>query len=252
MFPVEGHRHLVYLPYAIERQPQFDKEALNAYIAETARDHLNADHQQHLTKNIAIRGSYPWKVGWGYNDYQPLNGIDTRFPDLIDYVRSELCFSRIRKFVFLSQTDKVWVHQDTDEDGWGIRLHLWNNTPERMFFQKVRPAFAEKHDIANRMITGFELPWFGDEAINHHRRGGKDTDAVYTDILDPEKFYIRLPTPEGAFGLSNRWAVHGTDPIAEGEDKCVLVIYGEKDINRLRDLHERSLAKYRDYAIFWN
>ena len=245
MFQTVDNKTLVFLPYDIETSIEFDRRNLEEFILHTSEEYMDESHKRHLDNCVTLHGYYPWTFGWGIRDYVPLAGFDKKFPNIIDYIKDKLCLRRIRKLTFVKQQEEVWPHQDADEDGWAIRMHIWNDTQDRMYFQKVRPEFAEKKDLKNKIITGLETPWIADPNINPYI----GSEIMYDEILFPEKHYANFPLRKGAWGFSNRWSVHGTDKKLPNEQKCIMVIYGDKDIDRLRLLHNRSYEKYKDFSI---
>jgi hypothetical protein len=242
------NKHPIFIPYYTENQPEFNKDALEKHMSESAEKYMDAWHLDFMQKQSSRHGgTYPWTVGWAAKDYKFLDGFDIKFPEIVSYIQDDLGISKIRKLTFLRQQSAVSPHQDSDEDGWGIRLHLWNDTPNNMYLNKVRKDYAEKIDLVNLPITGFENPWFNNPAYN----SCQTLEDAYGTVLEKEKFYINFPTQTGAWGLSNRFSLHGTDAKKTEEDKCILIIYGEKDKDKIKKLHDNSYEKYKDYTIFW-
>ena len=245
---------LIYCPLDLPEPPIIDLDELLEWSKNISPDHPNQsqsillpDGKTIQTPEAATRrtlGYYPWLSIWmkRSNQFVPQNNgwmqefID-KYPDLYNYVlQFPLKETSAVNLMWQYEDTPVMIH--TDPEHWfGMRLYL-NNTPDApLFFLKAKER-------------------------NNHR-----IEYIATDINDPKlaehvdinKHYVKYYKPSFPWILNNFRALHGVDksnnPLGK---RAVIVIHGKfqnnespLDFDKLYDLLERSVEKYKDYCIWY-
>lgn len=246
LFPGEfkEYKNLVYLPLDLET-PEVDEEAFlqwfdNTHTADYGSDindsdgvPLNGEYSKTLLPAQNNKNVYPWNIVYLHRHLRKTKNYDDcleKFPTIKNYI-DQLPFDSNASISILKQHPGVDVGIHTDFDLWfGIRFYLINRSNARIFFQTAKKPTS--HRLTAFANDGTRLAW--------------------NDIVNEEKIYARYPTPRCSFHLTCTHAVHGVEAVPEDVDCSRITFFftGKLNTIKYKELLDRSLAKYSDYAIW--
>lgn len=253
---LEQYKNLIYVPLDLETPVVDEDEFLKWFqethdkVYKTSRNesdgiHLSSEYNKTLLPAQNNKNEYPWNIVFlhrnaaslKYSSFTELANLDNyqscleKFPSIKKYIDS-LPFDRMSSIAILRQNPGLDVGIHTDYDLWfGIRFYLVNRSDARIFFQKA------KHPTTQR-LTAFtddkkRIPW--DQLVND------------------EKIPGRYPHPTCSFHLTCTHAAHGVEAVPEdiGCSRITFFFTGRLNTVKYKELLDRSLAKYGDYAIWY-
>jgi hypothetical protein len=225
---------LIYCPLDLPAPPQVAREALLDWVSAARRsDPTNEEKLYAGAAGGAAHAAYPWNSAYAAYHGAWRHGFDARFPAVAAYLalfpaRAWTC---VNVLVQEPQQD-VWLHTDPDPVlGWRVYL---GHGGARVFFC---PALERSRSRLSTWTPQGRRDW---------------SKFVNTD----EKLYARLPQSTCAWTLNSYRAAHGVETHhgAAGERVTLLLV---PDLERLDmegylALLERSVERYRDYAIWYS
>lgn len=245
-FPEEFKKFesLIYLPLDLEIPIVDEKEFLSWFEETHARDlasgnnesdgvPLNTDASKVLLPADNNKKIYPWNIVYLHRHQRKTANYEdclNRFPSIKQYIDS-LPFINNSSISILRQHPGVDVGIHTDFDLWfGIRFYLINSSKARIFFRKAK--YPSNQRLTAWSPEGKRIPW--------------------ENIVEDEKVYAEYPTPRCSFHLTCTHAVHGVEAVPEDIDCSRITFFftGKLDSAKYAELIERSLIKYKDFAIW--
>lgn len=240
----EPYKNLIYLPLDLET-PVVDEDAFLKWFEfahlkdnqlegnESDGIQLTGESSKGLLPAQNNKNIYPWKLVYLHRHLKKTDNYEsclTQFPAIRNYIE-QLPFDYNTSISILRQHAGVDVGIHSDYDLWfGIRFYLINSSSARIFFQKAK-------NPTNIRLTAFDnvgkrIPW----------------DA----IVESEKIYAQYPTPKCSFHLTCTHAVHGVEAVPENDDCSRITFFFAGRLNSIKykELLDRSLAKYGEYAIW--
>lgn len=140
----------------------------------------------------------------------------TLCPQLIDYIKLNLPFQRLKYITAISSNGSVPMHLDLRND---------IDQEEKNYYRDNDPCFY-------RLLL--------DGALH------KDSFYVYTNTLG--KIYCTLPESSPGWAMGSYSCAHGNDE-DDANQKLLLYVMGDLDLDRHRDLVERSAKIYKEFAV---
>lgn len=245
-FPIEfePYRNLIYVPLDLETPIVDEKEFLEwfnlTYLkdGETSRNEsdgvqLSSEASKSLMPSQNNKNIYPWHIVYLHRHRLKTDNYDeclSQFPAIKEYI-DRLPFETNSSISILKQHPGVNVGIHTDFDLWfGIRFYLINKSNARIFFQTAKNPTEQRISTFDK--NGKRIPW--DQLVND------------------EKIYARYPYPTCSFHLTSTHAAHGVEAVPENDDCSRITFFftGRLNIVKYKELLDRSLAKYGDYAIW--
>lgn len=149
-------------------------------------------------------------------DWHWTSEAQTLCPRLIDYIKLNLPFRRFKYITAISSNGSVPMHLDLRADV---------DQEEKNYYRDNDPCFY-------RLLLDGSLH--------------KDSFYVYTNTLG--KIYCTLPESSPGWAMGSYSCAHGNDE-ADANQKLLLYVMGDLDLDRHRDLVERSAKIYKEYAV---
>lgn len=140
----------------------------------------------------------------------------TLCPKLIDYIKEHLPFHRFKYITAISSNGTVPMHLDLRDD---IKQE------EKNYYRDNDPCFY-------RLLLDGDL--------------NRDTFYVFTKKLG--KVYCTLPRSSPGWAMGSYSCAHGNDEV-EPNKKLLLYVMGDLDLERHKDLIERSARIYKEYTV---
>lgn len=137
-------------------------------------------------------------------------------PGLIEYIEKNLPFEKIKYVTAISSKGSVPMHYDLKEN---------ISQDEKDFYKKNDPCFY-------RLILDGKI--------------SEDSFYIYTKTLG--KVYCRMPEDSPGWVMGSYSCGHGNDENTPNQ-KLLLYIMGDLDLDRHQSLVQRSYSKYKDYAV---
>ena len=232
MKKTDYYKKLLFCPLDLPTPPDVYYNKFNEWHLEQ----LEYNKKHNKTAAVADgKQEYPWQVSWAlwWNTYDKPNpwicDFDKKFPELVEYIK-QYPFTQAKSISFLNQKESRDVYLHTDPDNrWGMRFYLKNGLGEKLYFVK---SLEQRKERLKTM-----------------------QDGKYNDLWEnsqKEKLYAKFPTQRCAWMLNSMDAFHGVEknPKPAGNRiSCVLI--GDYDFEKLFKLFDRSIEKYKEYAIFY-
>lgn len=231
----------LYTPLDCPDRPAYDIGVLKQWIAEQhlrlkeIRTHMHQGNNigEHVVKN------YPWAPVNPFNrTFGGWQGdFDKKFPELANYFSSAfgLSIDDINNLLVLPVKDDhtgMFWHQDPDENG--LRMYLdFEDTVNGLVLKKTKIAYEKQPAISARYFPAGNAP-------------------NIEDYLQDEVYDCRILKPSQCFYLNNVRAAHSTVINNAGKSRIAVIIYHNKSqlvLDKISELVERSVEKYKDYAI---
>jgi hypothetical protein len=254
-FPEElgPYKGLIYVPLDLETPVVDESEFLRWFEETHDKDYLSnesdgvrlrGEYSKSLLPAQNNKNEYPWNIVYLHRHSASLKNLNVaqlpesdnykscleRFPSIKNYI-DNLPFDRNSSIAILRQQPGLDVGIHSDYDLWfGIRFYLINKSNARIFFQKAKNPTSQR-------LTAFtddnkRIPW--------------------SELVNDEKIYARYPTPTCSFHISCTHAVHGVEAVPEdiGCSRITFFFTGKLNTLKYKELLDRSLAKYGEYAIW--
>jgi len=216
---------LIFCPLDLPAPPRVARERMVEWVAA-------AQQQRGAIKEEARFRPYPWSAAYAAERGAWRDGFEGRFPQLVAYLElfPTASWTKVAVLVQEPQQD-VSLHTDPDPVlGWRVYL---SHGGARTFFC---PTFVRHEE---RLAT-----WTPEGRRDWSR-------FVRTD----RKCYARMPAGTGAWTLNAYRAAHGVESHrgAAGERMTLLLVpdLEHLDLDAYLALLERSVSRYRDYAIWY-
>ena len=137
-------------------------------------------------------------------------------PKLIDYIKEHLPFHRFKYITAISSNGTVPMHLDLRDD---------IKQKEKNYYRDNDPCFY-------RLLLDGDL--------------NRDTFYIFTKTLG--KVYCTLPRSSPGWAMGSYSCAHGNDEV-EPNKKLLLYVMGDLDLERHKDLIERSARIYKEYTV---
>jgi hypothetical protein len=245
-FPVEfePYKNLIYVPLDLETPVVDEEEFLKWFETAHEKDcrstgnesdgiQLSGESSKGLLPAQNNKNIYPWNIVYLHRHLRKTDNYESclaQFPTIKNYLNA-LPFDSKASVSILRQHPGVDVGIHTDYDLWfGIRFYLVNSSNARIFFQKAKaPTTARLTAFTD---DGKRIPW--------------------DNLIYPEKIYAQYPTHKCSFHISCTHAVHGVEAVPEDIDCSRITFFftGKLNTIKYKELLDRSLSKYGEYAIW--
>lgn len=245
-FPIEfePYKNLIYVPLDLETPEVDEREFLEWFqvtylkdretpLNETDGIQLSSETSKKLSPAQNNKNIYPWHIVYLHRHKLKTDNYQScleQFPTIKKYINS-LPFDSNSSISILKQQPGVDVGLHTDFDLWfGIRFYLINKSDARIFFQTARNPTDQRISTFDK--EGKRIPW--DQLVND------------------EKIYASYPYPTCSFHLTSTHAAHGVEAVPENDDCSRITFFftGRLNAVKYKELLDRSLAKYGEYAIW--
>jgi hypothetical protein len=241
---LDSYKSLIYVPLDLE-VPIVDEEKFliwfnNAYDADFDTEGAEVNgiplNSKAITQLDPAKNSkevYPWKIVYLHRAKGVTRNMDPfnqEFPELGKFI-DDMPFDKSGSISILKQNAGVDVGIHSDFDIWfGIRFYLVNKSNARIFFQKANNPTTLR--LTNWTEAGEKLTW--------------------DNFVSDEKIYARYPKPVHAFHITSTHAVHGVEAVPEDQDcsRITFFLTGKLNPEKYKELLDKSLEKYSDYAIW--
>jgi hypothetical protein len=217
---------LIFCPLDLPEPPRVARRALVDWVS--AARAASPTNEEHLARG----GSYPWNSAYAAYHGKWRHGFDAHFPGVCAYLARFPVASWTCVNVLIQEPQRdVWLHTDPDPVlGWRVYL---GHGGARVFFC---PTLERSR---TRLST-----WTPE--------GPRDWSK---SVRTGERLYARLPASSCAWTLNSYRAAHGveTHAGAAGERVTLLLVpdLEQLDLDAYLALLERSVERYRDYAIWY-
>lgn len=241
---LKPYQSLIYVPLDLE-VPAVDETKFLNWFNNTYRDDFNTSgaevngiplNSKEITQLDPAKNSkevYPWEIVYLHRASgvtRNLIPFNQEFPALGQFIK-DMPFDRNGSISILKQNSGVDVGIHSDFDIWfGIRFYLINTSNARIFFQKAKEPTTLR--LTNWSSSSVKMSW----------------DSFVYD----EKFYARYPKPVHTFHITSTHAVHGVEAVPEDQtcSRITFFLTGKLNAEKYKELLDRSLEKYSDYAIW--
>lgn len=183
---------------------------------------------------------YFYELNWKWRD-----DFIQEFPEVDEFV-NRLPFKKITIGFLLGKHKKLLtLHQDSSEYYMG-RHNVPIEDFDSIYFEREWGQTRRKE----QPISEYRIvlrPDNHEGPMSFFMKPSKGEVAEYgTETEDHSNIdYCRMPSDASAFGLTQRWVMHGSDPC----DKILLTISGELDLEAHDELVARSIKKYDEYVL---
>lgn len=248
-------RDLIYVPLDLPDPPAIDLELFvdwakhaPSLIGKIRCPETNEAIVHFEKKGAEAWGEFPWiqvsAFHHGYSD-KWIADFDKTFPEVVEYVNlfPYNIFSGLT-IIIQKQFRSVPLH--TDPDDWlGMRFYLKNEVKKDILY--FAPAVARQ----NTRIPPYNYDYDTKKWVKNDLKNL---------VHEEHKMYAKHPKSLHPWCLSSIRAAHGLDRIENRNyDRITALVHAHKGTSfetawnqdKLYDLLQRSLAKYHDYAIWW-
>jgi hypothetical protein len=246
---LEPFKNLIYIKLDLPDVPNFDQELFKDWCRDNYREVVkplkDRAGSERFPSKSKINPGYPWKTAWIYgiknNDNPPwYYNFDTVFPDLVRYIEhypidqlEDIGAAQILMQKILSE-----VGPHTDPDPWfGIRTYLSDEKKDeraKLYFCPSYNDLEEHIPFWKQTETGFEPNKMSDFF---------DVDNKKIVQENYGKFSCMFNSVRAAHGVEKHMG-------ATGERALLLVAFKRLNSKKLKDLLERSIARYPNTAIW--
>lgn len=230
----------LYTPLDCPPRPAYDVVALKEWITEY---HVKLAEIRSYMKQGAGIGNKTETIWTPVNPYNKFflgwqGDFDKKFPELANYFTSAfgLTENDITNILILpinkEYTGKFW-RQDPDEYGLRMFLDLDENSSTKMYVKKTIEPYTEQPALSARHFPEGHAP-------------------NIVEFLQQGETECKLVSPSQCYYVNNVRGSHATDVTSLGESHITVIVYHNKSfpvIRKITALVERSLEKYKDYAI---
>jgi hypothetical protein len=264
---LEKFRKLIWCPLDFPEPPEVDEAKLFEWIQLRHDRDIGSlsgsvsgatgpialdDERLKRTASYSGKGMYPWRLIHAMRSDFEDNGWEfwpefrDMLPELAEYIES-LPVNEFYTISFLNQKPGVDVGLHTDPDiFFGLRFYLVNKSKAKIFFQKAKePTDGRLLNIREETVIGGKdpEPLINTQVVNYE----------WNDICQPEKIVANNPTDRFAFHLTGTHAAHGVEMVPEDDDTSRVTAFMVCKVKpkEYAELLERSVEKYKDYAIWW-
>lgn len=192
-------------------------------VSDEKKKELEIKKQHHLYawSSFRIRSpqnalTHPYKIQMEDSEWQWEETAKILCPKLIEYIQENLPFNKIKLTTAISSAGKIPLHYDLTES---------ISDSEKMYYKNNDPCFY-------RLLL--------DGNIN------QNSFYVFTKKLG--KVYCQLPENSPGWVMGSYSCGHGNDE-TEPEQKLLLYIMGDLNLDRHQSLIEKSYNKFKDYTI---
>lgn len=235
-------KDLLYCRLDLPEVPIISRDKLEHYINEThetvVKKLLDYGGSDRFAKQANVE--YPWKTAWIRSriDNTWINGFDQKFPELIEYLAQFPIDSidDVAAGQFLAQKENVEAFPHTDPDPYfGFRIYLSDETDRASLY--FHPSISELEERPTTFVT-----------VNGVTK--KNDLKKFYDF--DNKIVVKNNVGRFPFMINSIRGCHGIDKHTKKEcDRIVLLIFFRKiNSEKLKNLFERSVEKYKEEAIW--
>lgn len=219
---------LIFTPLDLPQPPKIDAEQFVEWMKSDERKTglFPKERYERLTGR-----KYPWLLRAVTSDLSPLQAA---YPEILEYAET-YPFKTVKAVIFLAQDGYQPIFPHSDSDGLvGMRFYLENRHVEGLHFYKGLAPY-DSFNSAQFDENGNPIP------------------VQFEKYFDMEKaIYARFPEDSRSFMLNSARAIHGIDAnTCKLGDRIAVLVQGELDSKRFETLMNKSLERFKDYAIWF-
>ncbi len=230
----------LYTPLDCPPRPEYDVDALKAWISEY---HVKLTKIRTFMRQGSGIGNVTDTIWTAVNPYYKLfegwqGSFDKKFPELSSYLTgafglAEENISNVLVLPVSSEYTGTFWRQDPDVFGLRIVLDLDETSSTKLLLKKTKEAYTEQPAISARFFPAGDAP-------------------DIQQFLQEETYECKLASPAQCYYVNNIRASHATQVTEAGKSHITVIVYHDRSkpvLDKINALVERSLEKYKDYAI---